>query len=1032
MNTERKHLPIAFIGFVTAFLFLVVPVSDTNAQYFGRNKVQYEDFNFQILQTSHFEIYHYPQEEHAVRDLARLSERWYERHSGILGHTFKSRNPMIIYANHADFQQNDIVPNVGVGTGGVTEGIRNRVIMPFAEANQSTNHVLGHELVHAFQYDIARSADNIQSIRATSQLPLWFIEGMAEYLSIGSEDTHTGMWLRDAVLQDTLPTIRQLGNSRKYFPYRYGHAVWTYITGKWGDEVVAPLYLESTQKGLKKGINATINVSMDSLSVLWRQSVKEKYKETVAERTNPSKVGTKILGKSKGTGGINAGPSVSPDGEYLAIISEKNLFSVELFLANTETGEIIRSLTSTITDPHLNALRFIESSGTWSPNGEKFAAVVFAEGDNQIIIIDVESGRTVRTLKFGEVDALTNPAWSPDGHRIAFSGSDGGYTDLYLYDLRSDSLKTLTNDRYSDLQPAWSPDGSSLAYVTDRGPGTSFEKMTFGETVIGVYDLETGERGIIPHFQEAKHISPQFGADGESLFYISDYKGVSDLFRCDLQNSRRYRVTRVSTGISGISKLSPALTVASDSGDVYVSVFEKSNYSVYRIPESETFGSQVLGTKTLADANDLPPVGLEGNETVNAYFREPYIEIPTSSSFTRRDYVPRLMLDYVGGGGGISVTNQLGVGAAGGVTLQFSDMLNQHRLITSLRMQGRLKDIGGQVAYLNQDNRFIYGASVSHTPFRTSAAGVTTDTVAVNGKRQEVPLVERINRRVFQDRISLLGMYPFSTTSRLEFSTGLTHIWYDLELQRTFYNSFGQPFDRNTRGLDSPSPLNLFTASAAYVEDNSISAFTGPIRGHRLRFEVEPTTGSLNYLNVLADYRRYFYLQPFTFAVRALHSGRYLEDSEDERLSPNFLGYESLIRGYNTNSFSASECQQSPGEGCSVLGRLIGSRMALANVEFRIPLLGAEQLALFRSRAVPTTLTTFFDAGYAWTKQEPFSLNDLKWTSGATAERVPVFSTGVSARVNLFGYLVAEIYYAIPFQRPEQPGYVGFTISPGW
>jgi outer membrane protein assembly factor BamA len=275
-------------------------------------------------------------------------------------------------------------------------------------------------------------------------------------------------------------------------------------------------------------------------------------------------------------------------------------------------------------------------------------------------------------------------------------------------------------------------------------------------------------------------------------------------------------------------------------------------------------------------------------------------------------------------------------------------------------------------------------------------------------------------------------MYPFSTTQRLEFSTGWTHIWYDLELRRTFYNQFGQPVDRQTENLETPSPLNLYSASAAYVEDNSISAFTGPIRGHRLRFEMEPTTGSLTYLNALADYRRYFYLRPFTFAIRAMHTGRYLEDSEDQRLSPNFLGYKTLVRGYSSNSFTSSECSQSPGQGCSVFNRLVGSRMALANVEFRIPVLGAEELALFRSKTIPTTLSPFFDAGYAWTKDEPFSFKDLKWTSGDTSERVPVFSTGISARVNVLGYLVAEVFYAIPFQRPEQPGYVGFFISPAW
>ena len=210
---------------ILAIIVILIALPETAfAQYFGRNKVQYKDFDFQVLQTEHFDIYHYPQEEKAVKDLGKLSERWYQRHSGTLNHTFNTENPLIIYANHADFQQTDVISRVGVGTGGVTEGLRNRVVMPFAEANRSTNHVLGHELVHAFQYDISRR-DEIGDIRAMSQMPLWFVEGMAEYLSIGPEGSHTAMWLRDAVLNDDIPGIRDLSRSSEYFPYRYGHSV---------------------------------------------------------------------------------------------------------------------------------------------------------------------------------------------------------------------------------------------------------------------------------------------------------------------------------------------------------------------------------------------------------------------------------------------------------------------------------------------------------------------------------------------------------------------------------------------------------------------------------------------------------------------------------------------------------------------------------------------------------------------------------------------------------------------------------------
>lgn len=86
---------------VAFFLFALLPEAAT-AQYFGRNLVQYDDFDFRILPTEHFEIPFYPEEQEAVRDAARMAVRWYERHEATFGRVFDERKPIIFYANDAD------------------------------------------------------------------------------------------------------------------------------------------------------------------------------------------------------------------------------------------------------------------------------------------------------------------------------------------------------------------------------------------------------------------------------------------------------------------------------------------------------------------------------------------------------------------------------------------------------------------------------------------------------------------------------------------------------------------------------------------------------------------------------------------------------------------------------------------------------------------------------------------------------------------------------------------------------------------
>lgn len=1021
--------PMFKIVLSLTFIILLLVPSILYAQYFGRNRVQYETFDFQVLHSDHFDIYHYPETGKAIKNVARLSERWYERYTGMLNHTFQTQNPVIFYANQADFQQTDILARVGVGTGGVTEGLRNRVIMPFAETNTGTNHVLGHELVHAFQYDIAQSED-VGGIATMSQLPLWFIEGMAEYLSVGPQNTQTAMWLRDAVLYDDLPSLDDLSNSQEYFPYRYGHAVWSFIGGTWGDEVVPELYKTAAANGLDVAFGKVLGTTIDSVSTMWQSAVSEQYGPELDEKTKPEETGKLILGEEQGTGTMNVSPSVSPDGNRVVFISEKEIFSLELFLANAETGDVIRRLTTTFTDPHLSALQFIESSGSWSPDGQRFAAVVFQKGDTQIIIIDTNNGKTVRTLAFDSIGAVTNPAWAPDGNRIVFSGLQGGHTDLYLYNMETDSLSKLMDDAYSDIHPEWSPDGSKIAFATDRGAGTNLDMLNFSELAIAVMDVNTGKIEMLPKFYDSKHINPQYSPDGGSLYFVSDYRGYNDIYRYEFQTGRRYKITNIATGISGISEHSPAVSVADSSGDLLATVFHETNYSVFQIPEEELQGREIINFSRVLSTKMLPGTSEGSNVLVSNYLQNYQSGLPADTAFTLTDYVPDVSLEYVTGGGGVGYGSQYGVGAGGGVNLYFSDMLRQHQVFTTLQLQGQLRDIGADVTYLNTKRRFTWGIGMSHFSFLSRATGTAVDTIQIDeGTAAEVLRVDQVNRRLFVNRVSAIGMYPISQINRVELNANFQRFSYDYELIQAYLSPGGGfVFDETRQDLEAPSALELVSGSVAYVEDNSISAFTGPIRGRRARFEVQTTTGSLQYLTALADMRRYFYVQPFTLAFRGLHYGRYLRDSESDRLNPNFVGYESMVRGYNIASFDPQECSGTSGGECPELERLFGSRMAVGNVELRVPILGIEDIALFRTRILPVTFTAFFDGGVAWSDEE---LPIIEWEREST-ERIPVFSSGVSLRFNVLGYLIAELYYAYPYQRPEKGGYIGFHIAPGW
>jgi Tol biopolymer transport system component len=827
----RSRLAGASLPTLALALLFVLPVP-IEAQYFGRNKVQYDDFDFRVMTTPHFDIYFYPEQEEAMRDVSRMAERWYERLARIFQHELDGRKPLIFYADHPDFQQtNTISAQVGEGTGGVTEGLKNRVIMPLGGSYASTDHVLGHELVHQFQFNLAqaRRGGGLQSLM---RLPLWLVEGMAEYLTVGREDPLTGMWLRDALLRDDFPTLTQLTRDSRFFPYRFGQAFWTYVGGTYGDETVIRLFRTSLRLGWEPAIQQVLGIPADTLSARWKEAAEAHYRPLMEDRTPPGEVGTLLLAPSTGAGHQNVAPSVSPDGRHLVFISEKDLFTFDLFLADARTGEVIRKLSSASHDPHVDALRFIDSSGAWSPDGSQIAFVVFAGGRNEIRVVSADRGRMVKRLRVEPwIGEITSPSWSPDGRSIVFSGQAGGFTDLFLMDVESGEVSRLTDDRHAAYQPVFAPDGRSVAFVTDRGPETDFDRLVYSKKRIAFYHLDDGRIEVLDLFGNVKHMNPQFTPDGRSMYFIADPDGFSDIYRLELETNEIQRVTRVATAVSGITSMSPAMSVARETGTVVFSVFDEFQFHVYSMDSRDAPATPVAAQAVDPTGRFLPPAELRVPSRVAAYLEDYQTALVERDTFEPRDaeeYRSSLSLDYIGQPSVGVGTDQFGNFIAGSAAAFFSDMLGNRFLGVAVQAQGTVKDLGGQFFYQNRESRWNWGMAGGRIPNMFLRAGFGR---AEDGS--SVFVQERF--RIFQTQAIGLASYPFSTTRRVEFSSGVTRYSFDLEQEMLIFDQFGRLIDRRRESVEEgvPDPLNLVQASAALVGDNSFMGFTSPSRATR-------------------------------------------------------------------------------------------------------------------------------------------------------------------------------------------------------
>jgi Tol biopolymer transport system component len=1004
---------------VIVFLFsMIILGSLLDAQYFGRNKVQYETFDFQVMKTEHFDIYFYPENREAARMAARMAERWYVRLSRIFNHRLRGRQPVILYGSSPDFQQTAAIPGIiGEGTGGVTEMFKRRVVLPLGASLADTDHVIGHELVHAFQFDIT-SQDNPRYAGAAPtalRLPLWFIEGLAEYLSIGPVDSNTAMWMRDATRRDKLPTVKKLVDTQ-YFPYRYGQSLWAYITGRWGDDTVSSIMKSVGRTGdYEMVLKRVLGVSLDTLSKDWHKAMKEAYLPLSRVTQDPGQLSRPMI---KGTkeNRLNVSPSLSPNGKQVVFLSSLDLFSIDMYQAEADTGRIQKRLIKTAVDPHFESLQFIKSSGCWDAEGRRFVFGAISRGKPVLSMVNVKRGTVEKEIAFPHLGEILNPTWSPDGRFVAFSALVGGVTDIFIYDLGADTLKRITDDPFADLHPAWSPDGRFIAFVTERF-STDLSNLSPGGLELALLEPSTGGISKVEGFSGAKNINPQWSSDSKSLYFISDRNGISNIYRVSLEGGDIFQVTNFYTGVSGLTESSPALSVAQKSGQLAYCLYEENGFSIYSIDSEAAAGGELVAQLAEVDPSVLPPRKKPEGEVL-ALLKNAVFGLPKEGEFTVTDYKPKLKLDYMSQPQLAVGVDRFGTFAAGGTAFYFSDMLGYHSVVGMGQLSSFLIDSAFLSGYQNSKSRLNWGAVAQRIPYLSGRYWSYYDP---DGRAyvEEQEIFRQINYEIVG-----FAAYPFSQVQRFELSAGYRLIDFD----RTLYTraiSYPEGFELfyDKTKLDSPSSLSLATASAALVHDSSFFGATGPIIGKSYRFEFSPMVGSIDFHTVLADYRRYVMpVRPFTLAFRIVHYGRYGQGGEDNRLYPLFIGYESLVRGYNPGSFDRDEIES--GAQPFDFDQLFGSRMMVANVELRFPLFNVLGVGKGFYGILPLDFLAFYDAGVCW-----WSYDQAKFLGG---ERNMISSAGFGLRMNMFGYIILGLNYVKPFDRPHKGWYLQFSLFPGF
>lgn len=956
LRTPVRILSAALMVIVAVFS---MPVT-AQAQYeiFGRNKVQYDSFDWKIINTPHFTIHYYEGMEDNALDAARIAERSYDYLSQALQVRLENRIPVLLYADHQDFRQTNAVTGVGEGTQGVTESLKQRMVMPLLPSMEEFTHVFTHELVHAFQLEMLGVGNSMNPLQWSP--PLWMMEGMAEYLSIGM-DPNTRVWLRDMVQRDDFITLTEFETVMDQRVYRLGQGLYHFLGTRYGVESVRKFFKETIRtRSWVDGLQRTYSKSPKDLSEEWKVFLKNEFSDIVEGNDEAESIATPLIKHEGLVYNINVTPSISPDGERIAYIANQDLRDA-IYIANSETGKRRKALAHGGSSRSLEMIDFFESTMSWSDDGQTLAFVSSGGSEDVIHLVDSRTGKTREKLRYKGM-SIVSAALSPDGSQVVFSGMINGGRDLYVASTSGGQPHRLTDDIYAYLHPSWSPDASRIAVATDLGAPTDPDNLDFRGLRLALVDPETGDVELLTG--GAYHdINPVWSPDGETLAFVSDRAGVPQLFLYDLDKHEIRKITNLVTGVTGITASSPAISWSRESGMMAFSTYREMGWDIYTMPDPRT-------SATTAEIEQTADPGTEPFEPLWAGY-----ELGNPLLFEADEYSTKIQADYIFGGGAFASN----IGVMGDVVIGLSDMLGNHNIILQLGLYGQLSRSNLMATYINMTRRLNWGVMIYQQAMQYGGYYTT------------------FNYSTYLSRTyrgaALMGLYPLNVFSRLEASVGGVNVQEDV-LSSDFYG--------RTRVTERLGRYTWAEASLGHVHDSALYFISGPIGGQRWRFTLYQTMGDLDQTVVLLDFRKYFTINHRgALALKTMTGNTLSNEGQYFRIGGPFTVH------------------------ATSWGQMVGTNMAVQNVELRYPLLPWLPIQWdFLTGALFADVGAVWDQG-SWAKWEPVDYSrDQEIRNGV------VGAVGAGVRANL-GWLTLFFDYSRPtdFSGGFGPGIFQFAIG---
>ncbi len=561
---------------VKTFFIIFILLCGSQAWGFGKNKVQYEQLQWNYITTPHFYIYNHQKDE----VLPRISTVWIENACSSLQNQFnfirKDRLPLIIYGTPNFFSQTNIITEIiPEEVGGFTELFKTRIAIPFNGSYTELRHVLHHELVHAFVLGILYEQAGSNLLFNSAQIPFWFMEGSAEYLSSGW-DTEADMFMMDQTINSTVPMPGPgLGG---YLAYKGGQSFLFFLNSSRGQNAFDRFLREFRKtRSVENTIKKIYGKPVEELGKEWIQELKRIYWPEIGKRISPTVNALAITSHLKTRDNYNLQPRISPDGKKIAFFSDRKDYTS--ILITDPKGKILQTISQNGYGGYFESFHPFRSGICWSPSSSELAFVTKSNGRDEIRIIEVDKKRLIKKIS-ASATSLSNPDWSHCGKMIVFSGIDQtGKSDLYLCTIEDGSISRLTDNIQYESDPHFSPDGKTIIFsIQDTSGSANVTNTAYKATSsdLASIDISSGQQKKLTDTRWNEK-QPCLSPDGKSVMFISDRNGIDNIYIASLDSIDKARP--LTDYVGGCSNPD----WSRDGGSVVFSLFQQQGWDIWSI-----------------------------------------------------------------------------------------------------------------------------------------------------------------------------------------------------------------------------------------------------------------------------------------------------------------------------------------------------------------------------------------------------------------------------------------------------------------